>query len=68
MRANKGWIELADGGSMPPATNPVYAGEGITLQAGFNTATAFGAAAGSAAYDEVLSGSDAAAIAGLFIV
>ncbi|MFL9834526.1 ferritin-like domain-containing protein [Chryseobacterium terrae] len=68
MRSNKGWIELADGGSMPPATNPVYAGEGVTLQAGFNTATAFGAAAGSAAYDEILSGSDAAAIAGLFIV
>ena len=26
MRANKGWIELADGGNMPAATNPVYAG------------------------------------------
>lgn len=68
MRSNKGWIELADGGNMPPATNPVYAGEGVTVQAGFNTANAFGAAAGSAAYDEILSGSDAAAIAGLFIV
>jgi len=68
MRANKGWIELANGGNMPAATNAVYAGEDVTLQAGFNTATAFGAAAGSAAYDEVLSGTDAAAIAGLFIV
>lgn len=68
MRANKGWIELADGGNMPSATNPVYAGEGNTNQAGFNTATAFGAAAGSAAYDEILSGSDAQAIASLFIV
>ncbi len=68
MRANKGWIELANGGNMPSATNPVYAGEGVTVQAGFNTATAFGAEAGSAAYDEVLSGSDAATIAGLFIV
>lgn len=67
MRAQKGWIELANGGNMPSATNPVYAGEGVTVQAGFNTATAFGAEAGSAAYDEVLSGSDAAAIAGLFI-
>ncbi|GAA5087489.1 hypothetical protein GCM10023210_10370 [Chryseobacterium ginsengisoli] len=68
MRANKGWIELADGGNMPSATNPVYAGEGNITQAGFNTSTAFGAAAGSAAYDEVLSGSDAQAIASLFIV
>lgn len=68
MRSNKGWIENADGGNMPAATNPVYAGEGVTVQAGFNTATAFGAAAGSASYDEVLSGSDATAIASLFIV
>ncbi|MET3535669.1 ferritin-like domain-containing protein [Chryseobacterium limigenitum] len=68
MRANKGWIELADGGNMPAATNAVYAGEGNTNQAGFNTANAFGAAAGSAAYDEVLSGSDATTIASLFIV
>ncbi|ASK31694.1 hypothetical protein CEY12_16935 [Chryseobacterium sp. T16E-39] len=68
MRANKGWIELANGGNMPAATNPVYAGEDVTTQAGYNTATAFGAAAGSAAYDEVLSGSDATSIASLFIV
>ncbi len=67
MRNNKGWIELNDGGNMPAATNPVYAGEQNISQAGFNTSTAFGAAAGSAAFDEVLSGSDAAAIAGLFI-
>ncbi|MDQ0780666.1 ferritin-like domain-containing protein [Chryseobacterium sp. W4I1] len=68
MRANKGWIELANGGSMPTATNAVYAGEDNVNQAGFNTSTAFGAAAGSAAYDEVLSGSEATAIASLFIV
>lgn len=68
MRANKGWIELANGGNMPSATDPVYAGEGNTMQAGFNTADAFGAAAGSAAYDEVLTGSEATAIASLFIV
>jgi rubrerythrin len=67
MRANKGWIELSNGGNMPFATNAVYAGEENTNQAGFNTANAFGAAAGSAAYDEVLSGSDATAIASLFI-
>lgn len=68
MRANKGWIELANGGNMPAATNAVYAGEDNTNQAGFNTATAFGAAAGSAAYDEILSGTDAQNIASLFIV
>ncbi|WP_027379326.1 ferritin-like domain-containing protein [Chryseobacterium daeguense] len=68
MRANKGWIELANGGNMPAATNAVYAGEDNTSQAGFNTAAAFGAAAGSAAYDEILTGSDAQAIASLFIV
>lgn len=68
MRANKGWIELANGGNMPAATNPVYAGEDNVNQAGYNTSTLFGAAAGSAAYDEVLSGSDAQTIASLFIV
>ncbi|NIF05159.1 ferritin-like domain-containing protein [Chryseobacterium sp. Tr-659] len=68
MRANKGWIELADGGNMPSATNPVYTGEDNLTQAGYNTGSLFGAAAGSAAYDEILSGSDATAIASLFIV
>ncbi|MCG2792478.1 MAG: ferritin-like domain-containing protein [Weeksellaceae bacterium] len=68
MRANKGWIELANGGNMPAATNAVYTGEDVTLQAGFNTASTFGPEAGSAAYDEILSGTDAATIAGLFIV
>lgn len=68
MRSNKGWIELNNGGNMPAATDPVYAGEQNTNQAGFNTANLFGAAAGSAAYDEVLSGTDATAIASLFIV
>ena len=67
MRANKGWIELKDGGNMPAATDAVYAGEENITQAGFNTSTLFGAAAGSASFDEILSGTDAAAIAGLFI-
>lgn len=67
MRANKGWIELKDGGKMPAATNAVYAGEENITQAGFNTSTLFGAPAGSASFDEVLTGDDAAAIAGLFI-
>lgn len=68
MRSNKGWIELNNGGNMPAATNPVYAGEENTNQAGFNTASLFGPEAGSAAYDEILSGTDATAIASLFIV
>lgn len=67
MRGNKGWIELADGGNMPAATNAVYKGEDNVIQAGFNTSTLFGAAAGSASFDEILSGTDAATIAGLFI-
>lgn len=67
MRANKGWIELKDGGNMPAATDAVYAGEENITQAGYNTSTLFGAAAGSASFDEILSGTDAAAIAGLFI-
>lgn len=68
MRANKGWIELANGGNMPAATNPVYAGEDNINQAGYNTSNAFGAAAGSAAFDEILTGNDANTIASLFIV
>ncbi|WP_028123247.1 ferritin-like domain-containing protein [Epilithonimonas tenax] len=67
LRGQKGWIELAKGGNMPAATDAVYNGEGVTVQAGFNTATAFGAEAGSAAYDEILTGDQAKAIAGLFI-
>lgn len=67
MRMNKGWIELNNGGSMPAATDPVYAGEQVTVQAGFNTATAFGAEAGSASFDEILTGAQATAIATLFI-
>ncbi len=68
MRGNKGWIELGNGGNMPAATNAVYAGEELTIQAGFNTSNAFGASAGSAAFDETLSETDAAVIASLFIV
>ena len=68
MRMNKGWIELKDGGNMPAATDAVYAGEENIMQAGFNTSLLFGAPAGSASFDEILTGADAAAIAGLFIV
>jgi len=67
MRMNKGWIELNNGGSMPAATDPVYAGEQLTTQAGFNTATTFGPEAGSASFDEILTGQQATDIATLFI-
>lgn len=67
MRANKGWIELKNGGNMPAATDPVYAGEENITQAGFNTSTLFGAAAGSASFDETITGAQATAIASLFI-
>lgn len=67
MRANKGWIELKNGGNMPAATDAVYAGEENITQAGFNTSTLFGAAAGSASFDETISGETAVAIASLFI-
>ncbi|MBF8458067.1 ferritin-like domain-containing protein [Kaistella sp. G5-32] len=67
MRMNKGWIELNVGGNMPAATNAVYAGEENITQAGYNTSTLFGAPAGSASFDEILTGDQAAAIAGIFI-
>lgn len=68
MRAQKGWIELNDSGNgLPSATNPVYAGEQAINQAGFNTSTLFGAPAGSASFDEVITGAEATAIASLFI-
>lgn len=68
MRLKKGWIEGNDGGLPDPFNSKVYAGEDLTNQAGFNTAAAFGAAAGSAAYDEILTGDAAKAIAQMFIV
>ena len=68
MRMQKGWIELSNGGNMPAATNSSYAGEGVTVQAGFNTATKFGPEAGSASFDEILTKPDVIAIAQTFIV
>ena len=71
MRTNKGWIEGNVGGSgagaMPAATNDVYAGEENVTQAGYNTSTLFGAAAGSASFDEPITGEKATMIASLFI-
>ncbi len=69
LRSLKGWISNAErGAGMPAATQAVYDGEGVTVQAGFNTATAFGAAAGSEAYDEPLTTQQVVDIANIFIV
>jgi rubrerythrin len=69
LRGLKGWITGSErGAGMPAATQAVYNGEEVTSQAGFNTALLFGAAAGSEAYDEPLTGAEAVAIASLFIV
>ncbi len=69
LRGLKGWISNAErGAGMPEATQAVYAGEGVTMQAGFNTAAKFGAAAGSEAYDEPLTTQQVVDIANLFIV
>lgn len=68
MRAQKGWIENSTGGNMPAITDSSYAGEGLTVQAGYNTAATFGAAAGSASFDEILTKPDVLMIASTFIV
>ena len=49
-------------------TRGVYNGEEATIQAGYDTASLFGAGAGSEAFDEPLSTADTVAIANLFIV
>lgn len=69
LRGLKGWITNAERGvGMPVQTQGVYDGEGVTVQAGFDTAAKFGAAAGSEAYDEPLSTQQVVDIANLFIV
>ena len=69
LRGLKGWITGNDRGlGMPAATQPVYDGEEITVQAGFDTAALFGASAGSESYDEPFRTAQTVAIANLFIV
>jgi hypothetical protein len=69
LRGLKGWISNAErGAGMPAATQAVYAGEDVIMQAGYNTAGLFGAAAGSEAYDEPLTTQQVVDIANLFIV
>ena len=69
LRGLKGWITLNErGAGMPSATQAVYDGEQLTIQAGYNTAELFGATAGSEAYDEPLTTQETVTIANLFIV
>ncbi len=69
IRGLKGWITLNyRGAGMPEATQPVYNGEELTNQAGYNTAALFGAEAGSESYDEPLTTQETVTIANLFIV
>ena len=67
IRGLKGWISGSVSG-INPAFDVSYAGEDNTNQAGFNTATQFGASAGSEAYDEPLTTQQAVDIANIFIV
>jgi len=74
-RGLRGWITGNDEGGHPAAADAVYAGENVTTQAGFNTATVTNgsgnptiqASAGSASFDEPLTTAQATAIASLFI-
>ncbi|MGK4566202.1 ferritin-like domain-containing protein [Flavobacterium sp. 3HN19-14] len=77
LRGLKGWISGNErGAGMPAATQPVYDGEEVTTQAGFNTANvnngsagpAIPAIAGSEAYDEPITTQKAVDIANIFIV
>lgn len=68
IRGLKGWIVQNNRGEgMPAETQAVYNGEETSMQAGFDTSAAFGADAGTEAYDEPISGDQAVTIASLFL-
>lgn len=67
MRLQKGWIEGNVGGNIPAAAASSYAGEEVTTQAGFDTSALFGAAAGSASFDEPLTKAQVTQIASAFL-
>jgi hypothetical protein len=69
MRGDKGWIVQNDNSSLPGATDPIYAGEQNTEQAGVDLSGIIGGAdAASAAFDEPLTMDQVNAVATLFIV
>ncbi|NSL89310.1 ferritin-like domain-containing protein [Chitinophaga sp. Mgbs1] len=65
----KPWITGKQSGIATTATDPVYAGEEVTVQAGVNIAAInnMGADSASESFDEPLTGPQAVAIASLFI-
>ncbi|WP_047549816.1 ferritin-like domain-containing protein [Psychroserpens sp. Hel_I_66] len=73
IRGLKGWITRNERGmGMPPQTQAVYDGEENVMQGGLDvttlgTGSPFTIDASTEAYDEILSGDDAVAIASLFI-
>ncbi|WP_304157245.1 ferritin-like domain-containing protein [Mesonia mobilis] len=73
LRGLQGWITLDQRGpNMPPVTQDVYDGEENLNQGGVDVSTLggespFTAEASSQAYDEILTGDEAVAIASLFI-
>jgi hypothetical protein len=65
---DKGWITGNErGAGMPAATQAVYDGEEVTMQAGYNTVRFCAATAGSEAYDEPLTTLQAVNIANLLL-
>ncbi len=69
LRGETPWIVGDSRGTLPAATQPVYNGEGNTIQGGANVATLPGSSAkiASQAFDEPLTKEQVLAIAGLFI-
>lgn len=69
IRGEKGWISGDSRGSLPAATQPVYAGENATMQGGANLAGLAGLSnnAITESFDEPLSKEQVLAIAKLFI-
>jgi len=68
LRGQKGWIIGNDRGGLPVQAQGTYDGEEVTDQAGYNTGTLFGAAAGTESFDEPLTTVQSVNIANLFIV
>ncbi|MCQ8780903.1 ferritin-like domain-containing protein [Mangrovibrevibacter kandeliae] len=67
LRGEKPWITGSSRGSLPAAAQPVYAGEGKTVELGI-TPSGVPASAVSEAFDEPLTKEQVLAIAGMFIV
>ena len=71
LRAQKGWIVGNDGGAVPAATAPNYAGEDNTTQAGLAKAmfaASYSDATVAEAFDEALTKDQVMAIAGVFVI